>query len=146
MDFLSTLIYCSCLLFLYRKTAIMANNVPTILAALFMSLSYVAKASSLLIIGRFIIGFSSGKEMRSHMDAWGFVKQVELRNTYISLDFSKVLHTERAKAQATQPGLRTGPLATSFAFSFTCFAHVSVSVNLEQVYYHCVTHAHREIC
>ncbi|XP_020913744.1 solute carrier family 2, facilitated glucose transporter member 1 [Exaiptasia diaphana] len=43
-----------------RKNAILANNIPAIAASLLMFLSYFAKSSAMLIIGRLVCGFNSG--------------------------------------------------------------------------------------
>ncbi|KAK3730112.1 hypothetical protein QZH41_013755, partial [Actinostola sp. cb2023] len=43
-----------------RKRAILANNIPAVLASLLMFLSYFTKSSPMLIIGRFVCGVNSG--------------------------------------------------------------------------------------
>ena len=47
--------------FLFSKRTLLLNNLPALLGSMMMFFSYHAKAPSLLITGRLIVGFNSGK-------------------------------------------------------------------------------------
>ena len=46
----------------FRKNALLVNNIPALVGSVFMFLSYHTKHSSLLIVGRLIIGVNSGMD------------------------------------------------------------------------------------
>lgn len=46
---------------LFSKRTLLLNNLPAMVGSLMMFFSYHAKAPSLLVIGRLVVGFNGGK-------------------------------------------------------------------------------------